>query len=86
MKDRPPHRRHVLASVDVANERGTTVRAQVVSNWPGTRWWLTRSYVDPKTGKPDWLFADPVGTSSKTRAETWRERLAALAWQREKPS
>jgi hypothetical protein len=76
-----PHRHRIIAFKDVKNEHGRTMRIRVIENWPGTRYWLARSYVEPDgTTQYRRVFDVEPSTSNKSVAESWEKNLQNLAW------
>jgi hypothetical protein len=80
---RYPHHHHVVASLDVPNEYGATIRIRVLgvySRFRKQRWWLVRSYVE-KDGSVEYR---PGGHEPSTTVEAVKDRwiatLSELAW------
>jgi hypothetical protein len=68
----PPHRQETIAECTITNEYGVQRRVTLVTNHPGTRWWVFAVYV---TG---WARASgTLSTGSRTKAEAWEAAIRA---------
>jgi hypothetical protein len=74
-----PHRHHVEARHEWTNEHGVKFEAEVISNWPRTRW---LAYSNMMGGEnhfthPAMRASNMLSTTSQKRAEEWIRACAA---------
>jgi hypothetical protein len=68
----PPRRQKTVAESVITNEHGVQQRVTLVTNHPGTRWWVSAVYVN------GWARASgTLSTGSRTKAEAWGAAIRA---------
>jgi hypothetical protein len=76
-RDRPkvsePYRAPIIARAEWVNEHGVLIRAQVITNRTGSRWWL--KFLTGDSG----YMSKYLTTTSKTKAEGWM-RAVVSGW------
>lgn len=66
-----PHRKHIIETRVIDN-----IRFQIVSNWPGTQYWMSATILDANGESIGMRAADEKCTKSPEVLERWKQELA----------
>lgn len=67
-----PHRHHEEARCVWKNEHGATIEAEVIANWPRTRWWAQARYLaDDSPGSYAMRASNALSTGKAETAARW---------------